>query len=72
MYDGRSEKPVEAAAVASFRLARVVKSYQPVHCLADGLIAWRGNTLYRADLELRRFEPICILPIRAGTASTAC
>jgi hypothetical protein len=49
----------------SFRLARVVKGYQPVHCLPDGLIAWRRNTLYRADFELRHFEPICTLPVRA-------
>ena len=48
----------------SFRLARVVKGYQPVHCLPDELIAWRRNTLYRADLELRHFEPICTLPVR--------
>jgi hypothetical protein len=54
------------AADMSFRLARVVKGYQPVHCLADGLIAWRRNTLYRADSELRHFEPICTLPIRAA------
>ena len=66
MYDGRSEKPIEATADVSFRLARVVKGYQPVHCLPDGLIAWRRNTLYHADLELRRFEPICTLPIRAA------
>ena len=50
----------------SFRLARVVKGYQPVHCLPDGLIAWRRNTLYRADHELRHFEPICTLPVRAA------
>ena len=50
----------------SFRLARVVRGYQPVHCLSDGLIAWRRNTLYRADHDLNRFEPICTLPIRAA------
>ena len=50
----------------SFRLARVVKGYQPVHCLPDGLIAWRRNTLYRADRDLRHFEPICRLPVRAA------
>jgi hypothetical protein len=50
----------------SFHLARIVKGYQPVHCLPDALIAWRRNTLYRADLDLTRFEPICSLPIRAA------
>ncbi len=50
----------------SFRLARVVKGYQPVHCLPDELIAWRRNTLYRADLELRHFQPICTLPVQAA------
>ena len=67
MYDGRSGRIIEAAAGASFRLARVVAGYQPVHCVPGGLIAWRGNTLYRADAELRRFEPICTLPIRAAS-----
>ena len=50
----------------SFRLARVVNGYQPVHCLPDGLIAWRGNMLYRADFALSHFEPLCSLPIRAA------
>lgn len=50
----------------SFHLARVVNGFQPVHCLPDGLIAWRGNTLYRTDLDLSHFEPICALPIRAA------
>ena len=67
MYDGRSQPLVEATADASFRLAKVVKGYQPVHCLPDGLIAWRRNTLYRADAGLRHFEPLCSLPIRAAS-----
>lgn len=66
MYDGRSGKGSKSATDASFRLARVVNGYQPVHCLADGLIVWRRNLLYRADLELRHFEPICRLPVRAA------
>jgi hypothetical protein len=66
MYDGRSETAIEAATDVSFRLARVVDGYQPVHCLPDGVIAWRRNTLYRADLQLRKFDPICTLPIRAA------
>ena len=66
MYDGRSGKIIESATDVGFRLARVVKGYQPVHCLADRLIAWRRNRLYFADLELRHFEPICRLPVRAA------
>ena len=66
MYDGLSGRIIEAATDASFRLARVVRGYQPVHCLSDGLIAWRGNTLFRADLDLRHFEPICSLPVRGA------
>jgi len=51
----------------SFRLTRVVNGYQPVHCLPDGdVIAWRRNTLYRADADLCRFEPLCRLPVRAA------
>jgi hypothetical protein len=50
----------------SFRLARVVRGYQPVHCLPEGVIAWRRNTLYRADSDLEHFEPLCTLPIRAA------
>ena len=69
MYDGRSRTLVEATTDSSFRLARVVKGYQPVHCLADGLIAWRRNRLYRADLDLSHFEPICSLPIRAASVA---
>jgi hypothetical protein len=66
MYDGRSGRNIEAVADASFRLTRVVRGYQPVYCLPDALIAWRRNTLFRADLELCHFEPICTLPIRAA------
>lgn len=50
----------------SFRLSKVVKGYQPVQCVPGGLLAWRRNTLYRADLDLNHFEPICELPIRAA------
>lgn len=50
----------------SFRLARLVDGYQPVHCLSDGLIAWRRNWLYWTDLKLEHFEPICALPVRAA------
>jgi hypothetical protein len=67
MYDGRSRPPVEATTDVSFRLAKVVNGYQPVHCLPDGLIAWRRNRLYRADPDLCHFEPICSLPIRAAS-----
>jgi hypothetical protein len=66
MYDGRSGRTIEAATDASFRLARVVAGYQPVHCLPDAVIAWRRNRLYRADLGLWHFEPICTLPVRAA------
>lgn len=65
MYDGRSGRTIEPVADAGFRLASLVEGYQPVHCLPDGLIAWRRNTLYFADLKLRHFEPICRLPVRA-------
>lgn len=48
----------------TFRLAKVVRGYQPVHCLSDGLISWRRGRLYRSDFDLGRFEPICDLPTR--------
>ncbi len=66
MYDGRSGKTSKSVTDANFRLARVVNGYQPVHCLANGIILWRRNLLYLADLELRHFEPICRLPVRAA------
>ena len=50
MYDGRSGKNIESITDASFRLARVVNGYQPVHCLPDGQIAWRRNFYFPASM----------------------
>ena len=46
----------------SYPLYKVVPGYQPLYCLPDALISLRGRTLYRSDLELRNFEPLCDLP----------
>ncbi len=49
----------------TFRLTKVLKGYQPVHCLPDTVILWRRGVLYRADPGLTSFEPICELPTRS-------
>lgn len=46
----------------SYYLYKAVEGYQPLYCLADGLISLRGRTLWRSDLGLRSFEPFCELP----------
>jgi len=46
----------------SLHLCKAIPGYQPLYCRPDSLILLRGRTLYRSDLELRRFVPFCKLP----------
>jgi glycosyltransferase involved in cell wall biosynthesis len=46
----------------TFRLANVLRGYQPVYCVGSHLILVRGNALYRCDLSLNGVEQIGRLP----------